>query len=250
MSEVCGERTNKKLSPVRRIYVIRLLGRSIVFLLCIFAAVFLPEQFIVLSGWSFFTSFSVLHLLWFLWVVDMLLQILPVRNYLPLGAQKQFAFRYRKGFDSSKEDIRAHSIKENKSAYGVMLLWIFFNLIPAVLHRNSLVSDRIMLLISVGFYVCDLVCVLIWCPFRLMLGNRCCTTCRIFNWDHMMMFTPLLLVGGFFSISLFLMSLIVWIVWELSIKKHPERFWERTNSSLRCRNCTDKLCIQYCEKRK
>ena len=141
MSEVCGERTNKKLSPVRRIYVIRLLGRSIIFLLCIFAAVFLPEQFIVLSGWRFFASFSVLHLLWFLWVVDMLLQILPVRNYLPLGAQKQFAFRYRKGFDSSKEDIRAHSIKENKSAYGVMLLWIFFNLIPAVLHRNSLVSD-------------------------------------------------------------------------------------------------------------
>ena len=29
---------------------------------------------------------------------------------------------------------------------------------------------------------------------------------------------------------------------------HPERFSEMTNVALRCSNCTDKLCTQYCQK--
>lgn len=29
---------------------------------------------------------------------------------------------------------------------------------------------------------------------------------------------------------------------------HPERFWEHSNEALRCSNCTDKLCTQYCQK--
>ena len=105
-----------------------------------------------------------------------------------------------------------------------------------------------MLLITIVFYVCDLICVLIWCPFRLIMRNRCCTTCRIFNWDHLMMFSPMVFVGGFFAESLFVLSLIVWIVWELCILMHPERFWEQTNQALRRSECTDKLCTQYCQK--
>ena len=101
---------------------------------------------------------------------------------------------------------------------------------------------------SVAFYVCDLICVLIWCPFRLLIRTRCCTTCRIFNWDHLMMFTPMLFVNSFFSLSLVILAVIVWLVWEGCILLHPERIWERTNEALRCSNCTDKLCSQYCRK--
>ena len=35
-----------------------------------------------------------------------------------------------------------------------------------------------------------------------------------------------------------------------SVLMHPERFWERTNAALRCASCTDKLCTQYCPKKK
>jgi gas vesicle protein len=38
------------------------------------------------------------------------------------------------------------------------------------------------------------------------------------------------------------MSLVVLIHWEINYKLHPERFSERTNESLRCKNCTEKLC--------
>ena len=39
-----------------------------------------------------------------------------------------------------------------------------------------------------------------------------------------------------------------YIAWELSVVLHPERFWFMSNETLRCENCTDKLCTQYCQK--
>ena len=72
-----------------------------------------------------------------------------------------------------------------------------------------------LFLFTVFFYVCDLICVLIWCPFRLLMRNRCCTTCRIFNWDHLMMFAPMLFVRSFYAQSLLLMSLVVFIILKL-----------------------------------
>ena len=105
------------------------------------------------------------------------------------------------------------------------------------------IDSKILLLLSVVFYVCDLICVLFWCPFRVwFMKNRCCTTCRIFNWDHIMMFSPLFFVPGFFTWSLCGVSIIVLAVWEISFALHPERFYEGTNEALRCSNCTDRLC--------
>ena len=105
-----------------------------------------------------------------------------------------------------------------------------------------------MFMLSVIFYVCDLICVLVWCPFRLIMKNKCCTTCRIFNWDHLMMFSPLIFIGGFYSVSLVVMAVIAWLVWEICIMLYPERFCEMTNVALKCSECTDKLCTQYCQK--
>ena len=111
-----------------------------------------------------------------------------------------------------------------------------------VLGRNEI------FLVAVLFYVCDLICVLIWCPFRLIMRNRCCTTCRIFNWDHLMMFSPFVLTPGLYTTSLLIIAFAVWVVWEVCVMLYPERFWERTNAALKCVNCTDKLCTQYCRK--
>ena len=88
----------------------------------------------------------------------------------------------------------------------------------------------------VFFYLCDLVCVLVWCPFRVFLmKNRCCTTCRIFNWDHLMMFAPFLFLPGFYGWSLLGMSVVTFAVWEIAFRLHPERFWEGSNQALKCK---------------
>ena len=129
-----------------------------------------------------------------------------------------------------------------------MVLWALLIALLGLLHWQNVLGDGALFFISVVFYVCDLICVLIWCPFRLLMKTRCCTTCRIFNWDHLMMFTPMLFVKSFYSWSLLLMAIAVWGIWELSVLLYPERFWEKSNAALQCVNCTDKLCKQYCQK--
>ena len=121
-------------------------------------------------------------------------------------------------------------------------------LLIGVLHVCGVVNKTGLFLISVVFYVCDLICVLIWCPFRLLMKTRCCTTCRIFNWDHLMMFSPLFFLGGFYGLSLAATATLAFLLWEWMLLRHPERFWEKTNGALSCASCTDKLCTQYCRK--
>ena len=74
------------------------------------------------------------------------------------------------------------------------------------------------------------------------MHNKCCTTCRIFNWDHAMMFSPLIVIPSAWTYSLVLTSFVILIVWEYTCIMHPERFLEKTNCALRCHNCKDKLC--------
>lgn len=237
------------MSPTRRNYILRLCGRILAFILCLAACFLKPEWFRVLEGWRFFKEFSPLHLLWGIWVIDMFLQILPIKNRLALGSQKLFANRFRPIREKfKKEALKNHVVSATKAAYKVMILWGLLTLLLGALYLFGPLNRRAIFMIAVFFYVCDLICVLIWCPFRLIMKNKCCTTCRIFNWDHLMMFAPLSFLGGFFSLSLVGMAVLAFLVWELSVMIYPERFWEVTNVALQCCECTDKLCTQYCQK--
>lgn len=63
-----------------------------------------------------------------------------------------------------------------------------------------------------------------------------------------MMFTPFLFIPGFFTWTLLGLAILVMVIWELTVLIHPARFWEISNDTLKCENCTDKLCTQYCGK--
>ena len=239
------------MSETRKRYMIRLVLRSVVFVLCCLGAAFVPEQFEVLVGMNFFRGLSWLHLLWLVWVLDTLQQIIPLKNKLPLGSMKLFSSRFRPIRDRiNYEALRSYIITTTKAAYKVFLLYTALVLGIGVLYWLGLIGRTGLFLFSACFYVCDLICVLIWCPFRLLMRTRCCTTCRIFNWDHLMMFSPLIFAGGFYCTSLVVLAFIAWLMWEISIMMYPERFWEKSNAALKCGSCTDKLCTQYCPKRK
>ena len=239
----------KLMSETRKKYFARLFCRIAIFIICFIMCFAEPQVFEILESNKFFAEFSVLHILWFVWIVDMVLQIVPVKNKIALGSQKLFANRFR----PIREKVNYNALKKyivttTKSAYKVMLLWIALIAAIGVLYYTDVIDKLWLFMISVCFYVCDLICVLIWCPFRLIMKNKCCTTCRIFNWDHLMMFSPLIFMGGFYALSLVAMALLAWLVWELCVMIYPERFWEMTNLSLKCCECTDKLCTQYCQK--
>ena len=238
-----------KNSKTRNIYFIRLIGRIIVFITLILLYFVNIKSFAIVDGWNFFSKFSLLHILWGIWALDMIFQLIPVKAHISIGSQKLFLSLFK----PVKEKVNFLNLKKyikdtTSSAYKVMIIWIMLTVIISILHLFKILGSYEMILISAFFYVCDLICVLIWCPFRLIMKNRCCTTCRIFNWDHLMMFLPLVAINSFYSWTLVIMSVINWLVWELCVFLYPERFWENSNMALKCSECTDKLCSQYCRK--
>ena len=237
------------MSATRKRYIARLVGRCIILLACFILCFKAPTVFSVLEGKNFFREFSVLHLLWLVWMADMFLQIIPIKNKVALGSQKLFANHFRPILEKvNYKALREYIIFTTKGAYKVFILWCLLIGFIGYLYFSDIIGKIGLFVISVVFYVCDLICVLIWCPFRLIMKNKCCTTCRIFNWDHLMMFSPLVFMGGFYAISLLFVALLAWLVWEFCVMLYPERFWEMTNVALKCSECTDKLCTQYCQK--
>ncbi|MBR1970371.1 MAG: hypothetical protein IKA17_08455 [Clostridia bacterium] len=240
---------NNRISKTRGIYFLRLIGRIIVLFVAVLIYTTDKEKFNIAEGWNFFCEFSPLHLLWIIWIWDMILQLIPVKAHISIGSQKIFESLFR----PIKEKINNKNLKQyikdtTLSAYKVMIIWISLTVAISMLHLTGIIDTGIMILVSTFFYVCDLICVLIWCPFRLIMKNKCCTTCRIFNWDHLMMFLPIVSVNSFYSWSLVILSLLIWLVWEICVFTYPERFWENSNMALQCSECTDKLCTQYCRK--
>ncbi|MCQ2408397.1 MAG: hypothetical protein MJ065_07730 [Oscillospiraceae bacterium] len=240
-------------SKTRKVYTLHLIVRCLILAACVLILIFDPSQIEVLKGWNFFQRFTPLHLLWLSWMMDMLLQLIPVRKriIIALGSQKHFRFRFQPPDKDhfSYQALRRHIINTTKAAYKVFAIWAAVVAIVSLLWFFGVIDNNWLFMITIVFYVCDLICVLIWCPFRLIVKAKCCTTCRIFNWDHLMMFSPMLMIRGFYSRTLLLMAFADWLIWELCIMMYPERFWENSNAALRCANCTDKLCTQYCGKR-
>lgn len=124
-----------------------------------------------------------------------------------------------------------------------MLCWLFFNAIFGILYLLKIIDNTDLLMLTIFYYLCDYICILFYCPFQhLIMKNRCCVNCRIYDWGHFMMFTPMLFIRDFFSWSLFFTSCVVLIHWEIIYAKHPERFWYGSNQRLQCASCSDKTC--------
>ena len=140
-----------------------------------------------------------------------------------------------------RESIRRHRMRE---IVPVIVFWVVFNAgLGLLLDRFGWLNAKSAFLWTLFYFLFDMICVVLWCPLQLVLmRNRCCTTCQIFNWDGIMTVTPLLIFPCWFSGILVLLALVVLLRWELAFARHPERFDERTNASLSCANCVDKLC--------
>ncbi len=226
----------RKITIVSLIHYIRLFYRSAIFvalLVCYILNRLKGGQTII----SLLESFPwVIGITWMVFVVEMIGRFFPSRYESP-GCQKQFASNYIK---SGKTDI---IIQDNNGTVLVLLIWIVFNLMFGALHMIGILDDGIMLLLCSAYSVCDVICILFFCPFQSwFMKNKCCSVCRIYNWDYAMMFTPLFFVRRSYLWSLWAISLILLIRWEVTFYKHPERFSENTNDYLKCANCTEKLC--------
>jgi len=229
---------------LRRSYLLRF-GLRVCLMAVMAVMVFTNSgEFESLDGIRCIKRFGFLQVMWLIWMFDMFMQLIPVFGRLPLGSRKLFRRFYEELAQKlSWREVHKRLRKTHMASVLIAVIWIGLVLALGGLYRAGILGKGHMLLVSTVFYVCDLICVLFFCPFRVwFLKNRCCTTCRIFNWDHLMMFSPLIFVGGLYAISLFAMALVVFLAWEITVIIHPERFLEDTNSSLKCQNCKDVLC--------
>lgn len=142
------------VSKTRKHYIWRLAGRILVLLACTALLVLRPEEFAVLEGMNFFRSLSPLHLLWAIWVGDMVLQIIPIKNKVPLGSQKLFLNRFRPIWERvNYEALRAYVISTTKASYRVFILWCALIMALGALFYNGRLTRQGLFMISV-FFMC------------------------------------------------------------------------------------------------
>lgn len=216
----------------------------ILILMALTAVLLRPGQPEVLMPGGFTAGFSPLHLFWAMWMVYLITKILPWRRLHNRSEFRQFAaaFRARIPFPA-REVIRRHVRKANIQAIKSAIAWLILTVVVWIARRMHIIHEKGLLLLSGIFYVCDLICVIYYCPFQhLLMRNSCCNTCRIHNWDAIMMFTPMAFTKGFFGLSLFALAAVVFILWEIRFLLHPERFLVITNANLGCDSCPDHLC--------
>jgi hypothetical protein len=173
---------------------------------------------------------------WAIFVVEMVMRFFPSRFESP-GCQKQFQRNYIKSGETTI------AVQDNNATVLVALIWIILNGIIGGLKMMDLLDEGILILLCSAYSVCDMICILFFCPFQTwLMKNKCCGTCRIYNWDYAMMFTPLFFVRKDYAWSLLALSVALLIRWEITFFRYPERFAENTNEYLRCKNCPEKLC--------
>jgi hypothetical protein len=261
-----GDSRLRKLSHIFNVYVMELALRSVLLAAGAGAYVWAPEELNVHTRFGLGAGISLINITWLLILLSMIQKFFP-QAVTSIGSRKQFKglfhlppvekflgkdladlsddvfntefFKGSKNYSVLLEEKR----ELNKGALLVLFAWIVLNLFIGALYFAGIINQGMLVLISMFYFLSDVICVLIYCPFqKIFMKNRCCVTCRIFNWDSIMLCTPLLFIPSWFSYTLCALALFLLIRWEIVFNRHPERFSERFNLSLRCVGCREKLC--------
>ena len=216
---------------------IRFIIRSILFIILIIF--FIRDNNIILSilNYKIIFNIKIYHIIWLYLVLEMIFLIIPYTNNHSYNG-KLFAKHYIEVENYNKEKLDKYIDKHNKQARRVLIVWTLFNLFIYAIYKKYNLSKSYVFLVFMFYYWLDMFCVNIWCPFhKLFFKSKCCNECRIYNWDHVMLFTPLVFIKSFWTYSLFVLSLFVFFQWEYMIKVHPERFSPVSNKKLQCKYC-------------
>ncbi len=190
----------------------------------------------------FFMKVTPLHFLWGVFMFLMICHLIP-NNKLSMAWRKARENVYKPVENYDKVELYEHTKKADIRAWYVMLVWLSFNAIFGILYLAGVLIEGDLVMLSIFYFLSDYICILFFCPFQsFIMKNKCCINCRIYDWGHFMMFTPLLFIKNFYSWSLFFTSIVVIIHWEVVHSKYPERFWEGSNETLQCAHCKEKTC--------
>lgn len=234
-------------TPMMNRYLVKFLIRLAIFI-SVFV-VYITHKEILIDFMTHEFTFGIMeygitpmHVLWAFFMVMMISHLFPTKK-LSMALKKSKEENYKEIPGYSEFELLKFVQNQNIKAWMVMLVWLCFNAIWGVLYLFGIIGDADLLMLTVFYFLCDYICILLFCPFQtFIMKNRCCVNCRIYDWGHFMMFTPMLFIKNFFSWSLLFTSLVVLIHWEIIYAKHPQWFWSGSNQTLQCKNCKDKTC--------
>lgn len=192
---------------------------------------------------------QVYQLIWFGLVVMMLRFIVPAFNP-DLDSGKIFAKNYapsRAKLRDRKRMLAEYTRRSDRGALKSALLWLAIFAVVAALWYAGMYGVNAMLAVFTFFVMADEYCIVAWCPFRALIGNRCCNVCRITNWAYIMLFSLLVFFPSFWAWSLIALALAALIQWEWVHWRHPERFYELCNENLQCSKCRHR--VKNCAKK-
>lgn len=231
-----------QMTRMMRRYLIRLVFRLTVFTAVLFLYFTDKSHIWNIMTTTFIMEISPIRVLWLIFMVIMIQHLFPGETR-SMALRKQERQYFQEEENYSRLELHQFVQRQNIRAWCVMLIWLSLNALFGVLYLLHILDEADLLMLTVFFFLCDYICILFFCPFQsFVMKNRCCINCRIYDWGHFMMFTPMLFIPNFFSWSLFFTSVVVLIHWEIRYAKHPERFWYGSNKVLQCANCKDKTC--------
>lgn len=223
-------------------YLIKLSVRIAIFLAVFIFYLYDKEMLLSFILQPIYAGINAMHILWFVFMVMMIKHLFPKEPFT-MALLKREEKQYVAVDNYSKLEVLEFVQDQNKKAWTVMLVWIIGNGIVGLVYAFDIIGQADLFMLTVFYFLCDYICILFYCPFQShIMKNKCCVNCRIYDWGHFMMFTPMIMIKSFYTWSLFFMACIVLIHWELTYAKHPERFYYGSNKCLQCKNCKDKTC--------
>lgn len=224
----------KSLSGNEKKFVLRTILLVIVLVITLYDITLLETILLAKIG-----PFLFYQILWFFFMLEMILIFIPSLSQY-VGCGKHYAKHYR-NTTYKKYALLAYTKKYNRRALGALLFWLTLLFLFGLIYLAGWISKIGLFILIIFLYFADQFCINVWCPFRSwIVRNKCCNACRIYNWGHIMIFSPLIFIPSFWTWSLVLVALVILIQWEYQHYKYPERFAEISNLNLRCGHCKSK----------
>ncbi len=173
---------------------------------------------------------------WAIFVIDILVVMIPrLAKHTPSG--KHLA-KYFKEKEYHPQALLNYVKKMNVRAIITFSLYILLLMAVGVLYFDKVINRNHIFLIVITLNFIDYFSINTWCIFhKVFIRNRCCNTCRIYNWDHFLKFGPFIFIWEFRTLSLFFLGVIALIQWEICYALYPERFIDISNENLTCSQC-------------
>ncbi len=174
--------------------------------------------------------------MWAIFVIDILVVMIPrFARHTPSGKHLGKYFKER---EYNPQALLNYVKKMNVRALLTFALYIVLLMVVGYLYFTRVINRNHIFLLVITLNFIDYFSINTWCIFhKVFIRNRCCNTCRIYNWDHFLKFGPFIFIWEFRTLSLFFLGVLALIQWEVSYALYPERFIDISNENLTCTQC-------------